>query len=219
MTAAEAERLVAGAIAVGVRLDPEPAARIERFLGILELWNRRLRLTAEREMRAVVDKHVVDSLAAVPELPSAGLVIDVGSGAGFPGIVLGCLRPDLDLVLIDSRRRRVSFLREAIRRIPLPGARALEIRAECAAKSVDLGRRAAAVIARAIRLDAFLPLAEPLMARYAKAIAMQTPRTAEHAATAGLAWGLEVKRRHDYTLPRGAVRSLLVFARRNEAVP
>jgi 16S rRNA (guanine527-N7)-methyltransferase len=56
--------------------------------------------------------------------------VDIGSGAGLPGIVLACLRPDLRVILVESRRRRISFLREAMRAIPLPCAEALEMRAE-----------------------------------------------------------------------------------------
>src|SRR5262245_23132162 len=141
MTAAEVNRLVAGAVTIGVELDRTTVGRIDRFLAVLDVWNRRVRLTGERDGATIIDRHVVDSLAAGPDLPADGLVVDIGSGAGFPGIILSCLRPDLDMVLIDSRRRRVSFLREAIREIPLPSARALELRAEFGVEHLDLARR------------------------------------------------------------------------------
>src|SRR5439155_19986 len=92
---------------------------------------------------------------------AAGLVVDVGSGAGLPGLVLACARPDLELRLVEARRRRASFLREAIRTIPLAHARVLEARAEAVADAEVIGR-AAVVIARAVRVDAFLPLAARL---------------------------------------------------------
>jgi len=140
-------------------------------------------------------------------------VVDVGSGAGFPGIVLGCLRPDLQFVLIESRRRRASFLREAIRAIPLPAARALEMRAEEAAADPEQAGRAAIAISRALRLDVFLGLAAPFLAPDGAAIAMQTPRAAGPASALAAEHGFRLVARHDYVLPGGAARSLFFFDR------
>lgn len=199
----------AHAAAWGVALGSEALAQLDRFLERLLLWSRTTRLTGERDVRAIVRKHVIDSIAPAPYLPARGLLVDIGSGAGFPGIVLACLRPDLATVLVESRRRRASFLREAARSVPLPLVTVVERRAE------ELTRRdAAAVVARALRIDAFLPLAARLLAPGGHVLAMQTPR-AERAgleATA-VAAGLSLVGVHDYVLPGGERRRLLRFAR------
>src|SRR5258708_4408492 len=130
MTPAEARALRLGAEHLGVDLDAGSIARIDAFLALLGVWNQRVRLTGERDGKTIVRKHVIDSLAVVPHLPTAGDVIDIGSGGGFPGIIVGCLRPDLPLVLIESRRRRASFLNEVVRSVGLHAARVLEMRAE-----------------------------------------------------------------------------------------
>jgi len=219
MTSADVRTLTEGAIRLGIAIEPNAVARLERFLTILAEWNRPLRLTGERTVRAIIEQHVVDSLAVVPRLPSAGLIADIGSGAGFPGIVIGCMRPDLEVVLIESRRRRTSFLREAIRTIPLPRARALEVRAEEAGRDTVLARRVDLAIGRALRLDVFLGLAKPLLSPRGVAIAMQTPRTAPHSDRAAASQGVRLVGRHDYALPGGAERTLLVFATMPEPVP
>src|SRR5262249_26058426 len=146
--------------------------------------------------RILVRKHAVDSLAVLPHLPACGTLVDVGSGAGFPGLVLGCVRPDLELRLIESRRRPASFLADAIRSIPLPAARVLDVRAEDAARDPSLAGCSAVVLSRAIRLDAFLPLASPFVRSGGLVIAMQTPNLGE-----------EVARRaaHPYRLELSAV--------------
>jgi 16S rRNA (guanine527-N7)-methyltransferase len=213
MTAEEAQTLVAGAKRFGVELERSAVERLDRFFAVLAVWNRRIRLTGERDLRLVIEQHAVDSLAPLPYLPSTGLVVDLGSGAGFPGIVLGCIRPDLELCLIEPRRRRTSFLREAIRSIPLPRARALEMRGEEAAHDPALANRAALVTARAIRVDVLLELAAPLLASDGELVAMQTPRAAALAERAAGRHGLRLARRHDYILPAGAARTLFVFAR------
>jgi len=212
MTPAERALLEAGARWFDVEPDAATTDRIARFLTLLGVCNRRTRLTAETDHEALIAKHVVDSLAVVPLLPESGSVVDIGSGAGFPGIVLGCARPDLRLTLIESRRRRASFLRESIRTIPLPDATVVELRAEAAAETALAGS-AGLVVARAVRLDVFLPLAVPLLGPGGKAVAMQTPRTAGLAARAAAACGLRLSHRHDYALPGGAARTLLTFGR------
>lgn len=213
MTPSEGRILAAGAAQLGVELDLEAVGLLDRFLAVLEVWNRNFRLTGERDRKLLIRKHLIDSLAPVPHLPGVGMVVDIGSGAGFPGIVIGCVRPYLDVALVESRRRPTSFLREAIRSIPLPRARALESRAEDAARDPELSGRAAVVITRAVRLDFFLKLAAPLLAPHGEAVAMQTPRTARDAASAAVRHGLHLARRHDYRLPGGSARTLLVVRR------
>lgn len=211
MAPADVATLRTSAVQLGVEIDQEAIARVDRFLDLLLEWNQRFNLTGERDRGALVRKHVVDSAAPIPWLPQRGLIIDVGSGAGFPGIILGCFRPDLDLVLIESRRRPTSFLREAIRGIPLPNARAFEVRAEDAAREPGVAGQAAVVLSRAIRLPLFLTLAAPLVSQTGSVIAMQTPRTA--ASTPDVE-GLVLQERRPYCLPDGEERVLLRFARR-----
>jgi 16S rRNA (guanine527-N7)-methyltransferase len=212
VTTAEAALLRESAAWFDVKLDRQAFGRVEGFLDLLALWNRRIRLTGERDTSTVLRKHVADSFAPASCMPAAGLVVDIGSGAGFPGIILACLRPDLELALIEARRRRVSFLREAIRQIELPGVRVIEARAEDAAADPGLHARAEVVVAKAIRLDTFLALAAPFVAPSGTVVAMQTSRSAAK----GIAESpvLMPAGRRDYRLPDGASRSLLFFSPR-----
>ena len=214
MTSVEEVELLRGAGSLGIEVDAESMARIGRFIDLLDLWNRRIRLTGDRDRRTLVRKHTVDSLAVVSELPARGIVADIGSGGGFPGLVLGCVRPDLSLRLIESRRRPASFLAEAIRTIPLPGATVIGTRAEEAGGDPTVAGRGDLVVARAIRLETFLPLAVPLAAPGGLVIAMQTPGVeVDYARGTGLQHGLELSRHRDYRLPDGERRRLLVFSR------
>lgn len=210
MTTADAALLRQSAAWFDVKLDRQAFGRLEGFLDLLALWNRRIRLTGERDTSAVLRKHVADSFAPASCLPAAGLVVDVGSGAGFPGIILACLRPDLEVVLIESRRRRVSFLREVIRQLALPGARVVEARAEDAAADPMLRGRADMIVARAIRLDRFLALAAPFVAPNGTVVAMQTSRSGGIVGLPALVPG----GRRDYRLPDGVSRTLFFFSPR-----
>ena len=125
-------------------------------------------------------------------------MIDVGSGAGFPGIILACARPDLDSSCIESRRRRVSFLCEAIRTVPLPHARALEERAEDASRRPELAGSATMVVSRALRLDVLLAAAPPLLGAGGLVVAMHTPGGVAEARRAATVGGYIVHDQREY---------------------
>lgn len=181
---------------------------------LLSIWNRRVRLTGESDTLSVIRKHVADSLAVVPLLPDEGPILDLGSGAGFPGIVIACARPALDVILIEARRRRASFLKEVVRSLPLAAATVVEARAEDVADT--FGQRGKVVIVRGLRLDATVRLGLPLLSSRATLIAMQTPGTAAGAAGLARRFGLQLRPGREYRLPGGERRVLLLFERSPE---
>lgn len=99
----------------GVALDDRAVGRLARFEALLERWNRRINLTRLRSPEEVLVGHFLDSLAVVPHLGSARSLIDVGAGAGFPGMVLAVARPDLAVTLVESVGKKAAFL-EALQR-------------------------------------------------------------------------------------------------------
>lgn len=105
-------------------------ARLERFATALARDGVRRGLIGPREVPRLWERHILNSAAVAPYLPRAGVVIDVGSGAGLPGLVLACLRPDLDVVLLEPMERRVAWLTEVAALIPAPNARVERGRAE-----------------------------------------------------------------------------------------
>jgi 16S rRNA (guanine527-N7)-methyltransferase len=110
------QRLQAGLAAAGGAACP-PAALSALFRHYQELrrWSPRLALIGPGTAAEVVERHFVESLLAAPWVPLRGRLLDVGSGAGFPGLVLAAVRPELEVVLVESRQRKWAFL-EAARR-------------------------------------------------------------------------------------------------------
>jgi 16S rRNA (guanine527-N7)-methyltransferase len=211
VTEEQAQFLETAARGLGVELGADSLRRLDVFLGLLDLWNQRTRLVGDREPAVIVAKHVVDCLAPVPLMPVRGAVVDVGSGGGFPGAVIACLRPDLELVFVESRRRPASFLREVVRSVPLPEAQIVEQRGEDAAQEPQLRCGAKAVISRALHVNVFLPIASELVAPDGTVIAMQTPASIESTADVGRKCGLELVEHRHYELPSGEARVLIVF--------
>ena len=109
-----------------------PAAersKILRYLALLAKWNRTFNLTAIRDPAQMVSHHVLDALAVLRELPS-GALVDVGSGAGVPGIPIAIAQPDRAVTLNDANEKKVSFLRQAIIELQLGNCSVYAGRAE-----------------------------------------------------------------------------------------
>lgn len=110
MDKATKERLVSGAGALGVALDGAQIDKLANYLALLQKWNPKINLTAITEPRAVVELHFLDSLAVAPLVRECATLIDVGSGAGFPGAVLAIALPSLAVTCIDAVAKKVAFL-------------------------------------------------------------------------------------------------------------
>lgn len=106
--------LIAKAAEVGISVTEEQARRLQKYWDLLLEWNERINLTAITDPHQAVVKHFVDSLLllkAVKPIPGAKF-LDVGTGAGFPGVPVKIMRPDLHLTLLDGLNKRLVFLKE-----------------------------------------------------------------------------------------------------------
>ena len=123
--------LDAGLAALGLHEDLAPP--LLAYLALLDRWNRTYNLTAIREPRDMVAKHLLDSLAMQPFVRDLGTLADLGAGAGLPGIPLAIACPQLQVTLVESNGKKARFLREAVRTLGLAGARVAESRIEAVA--------------------------------------------------------------------------------------
>lgn len=105
------------------------------YAKLLLEWNKKMNLTAITKPEEIVTKHFVDSLYGLPFLKNGDRLIDVGTGAGFPGIPLKIARPDLSLTLLDSLNKRLTFLNEVIGALGLSDTKTVHARAEEGAKA------------------------------------------------------------------------------------
>ena len=111
--------LIEGASGLGVSLTEEHLSAFERYLDELKIWAERMNLIRRKDDREIVLKDFLDSLTIIRHLFESASVMDLGSGAGFPGIPAKIVRPDLKMVLLDARRKRVFFLKNLIRHLGL----------------------------------------------------------------------------------------------------
>ena len=112
------------------KIDKKQAEKFELFYQFLIKENEKYNLTAITDKKEVIFKHFLDSVLAEKNISKNAKIIDVGSGAGFPAIPLKILRPDLEIVMLDSLNKRVNFLNEAIKILDLQNISAVHGRAE-----------------------------------------------------------------------------------------
>lgn len=109
----QAEELQRGLAQLGIELGAEAQDKLLDYLALLHKWNKVYNLTAIRDPQEMVSHHLLDSLAVLPYL-WAGRWLDVGCGAGLPGVVLAIAQPDWQWVLLDSNGKKTSFVQQAV---------------------------------------------------------------------------------------------------------
>ena len=118
-------------LVLGSEVLPEmAAAQLMRYLAVWKQWNAKINLTADTDERSVVEKHIYESLQYSRAISPFGKMADIGSGAGFPGIPVKVIFPELEIVLIESQRKRVNFLKTVIRSLELKKITCVHGRAE-----------------------------------------------------------------------------------------
>ncbi len=144
--------LTEGSAYFGITLNEEQICQFQTYYELLVEWNSFMNLTAITEFDEVMLKHFVDSLALGKALPTEQIsrMIDVGTGAGFPGIPLKIVYPHLDVVLMDSLNKRVKFLNEVIERLGLSGITAVHGRAEDLARKPEYREQFDLSVSRAV---------------------------------------------------------------------
>ncbi len=150
--------------------------------------NEDMNLTGADTVEEIVSRHILDSLAVERFLPRGGRVVDVGSGAGFPGLPLAAAMPDTEFVLLDAREKRVAFLEEACAELGIKNARCVCGRAEELALLPDWRESFDAAVSRAVaRLNTLSELCVPLVKQGGVFVAMKGADCAGEAAEAAFA--------------------------------
>jgi 16S rRNA (guanine527-N7)-methyltransferase len=188
-------------------LPPCAYGQFESYLELLLRWNQRLNLTAIRDPVEIIQRHFVESAFAAQHLP-AGItnLLDYGSGAGLPGIPIAICRPEIQVTLGEAQGKKASFLREALRVLPLPG-QIYEGRVETMPKQNLFD----AVSMRAVeKMESAIPIAVKRARRYLVLLTTGKSAAASRGLTGELEW-LE-----PIPLPNSA-QMILAIGRRKES--
>ncbi len=123
------KRLQQGLRDMGLDLPPPAVEKLLSFLQLLDKWNQAYNLTAVRDPEQMVSRHLLDSLSVLPYLQGPS-VLDIGSGAGLPGIPLALARPDIEFTLLDSNAKKTRFITQALHELGLKNVAVAQERVE-----------------------------------------------------------------------------------------
>ena len=211
----------------GLQPDEKAAARFLLYNDLLLETNKSLNLTAITEFDDVVVKHFLDSCMALSdraEVFSGPLrLVDVGTGAGFPGLPLKIMRPEIRLTLIDSLRKRVDFLQDTVRKLELDHVDCIHARAEEAGRDPALREQFDLAVSRAVaRLSVLSEYVLPFVKEGGLFIAYKSGDMAEELQEAGNALrilGGTVEKVSVFTIPGTDYERSLIYIRKTAKTP
>ena len=209
----------------GLPLTEEQLSRFERYYELLIEWNQKMNLTAITEPREVAVKHMIDSFSAWDDSlfsPEASLV-DVGTGAGFPGIPLKILYPGLKLTLLDSLNKRIRYLQTVVEELGLTDVRCIHARAEEAARQKEYREQFDIAVSRAVaRLPILAEYCLPFVKKggiFAALKGMQYEQEAQEARKALWMLGGQLAAVHPVQLPGLEDKRAVIYVRKTGKTP
>jgi 16S rRNA (guanine527-N7)-methyltransferase len=181
------------------------------YFRLLVKWNKAYNLTAITKRDEVFEKHFIDSLAPLDILPAKGRLLDIGAGAGFPGIPLKIVRPSLSVTLLDAVDKKCLFCEAVVRELGLKDIDVVHGRAEDKAVTTKLGKFDVVISRATFKLPELVKMAVPYLKDGGKMIAMKGSEEISNFKFQISNFSEKIVK---YNLPGGARRSLFIISRR-----
>ena len=214
-----------GCQAFGVTLTEKQIEQFEKYYELLIEWNKVMNLTGITEFDEVMQKHFVDSVAAAEyvEMEKINSLIDVGTGAGFPGIPLKIVYPHLQVTLLDSLNKRIKFLDEVVDNLGLTGIETVHGRAEDAAKKAEYREQFDLSVSRAVaNLASLTEYCLPFVKVGGKFVSYKSVSVDEEIAQSKKAvyvLGGEIGKVEKFNLPESDMERSLVIIEKKRSTP
>ncbi|MDD9304736.1 MAG: 16S rRNA (guanine(527)-N(7))-methyltransferase RsmG [Desulfobacter sp.] len=194
------ERLFQGGQALGYELSSKEMGLMADHAEQLMVWNKKINLTAIRNPLEMAEKHFLDAVGVAGLLNGENKILDMGSGGGFPALPLKILNPSLHFSLVDSVRKKVSFLNHVVRTLELEGIKAFHSRVQALALDPDHFKSYDAVMSRGFSgLESFVDYAAPFLTPSGKIYALKG-ENAQNEITPAVRSRFDIKIDH-YLLP------------------
>ena len=208
---------------LGVDLSEEQIKQFYNYMKLLLEWNNKMNLTAITEEEEIIVKHFIDSITISKYIPKGAYLVDVGTGAGFPGIPLCIIREDLQIVLLDSLQKRINFLDVVIRNLELRRIETIHARVEEFAKNPEYREKSDIATSRAVaNLSTLSEYLLPLIKKGGSAICMKGSDIEEEVSNAKKAisvLGGKLINIFEFDLPKTDIKRNIILINKIEKTP
>ncbi len=216
------EELEIKAKQIEIELTKEQIEKYYNYMNLLLEWNEKINLTAIIEPREIILKHFVDSLTIAKYIKDDEKLIDVGTGAGFPGIPLSIVKENTDIVLLDSLNKRINFLEEVKENLKLENITTIHGRAEEFGKNKNEREKYDIATSRAVAsLNILLEYLLPLVKVGGRAICMKGSNIEEieNAKNALEILGGKIEKIEEITLPNSDIKRNIIIVKKVKNTP
>ena len=208
---------------IDINLDNEICNKLYNYMNLLLEWNEKINLTAITDEKEIILKHFIDSFTINKFINSGDIMLDIGTGAGFPGLPIKIIRPEVDVFLMDSLNKRINFLNEVIELLQLKNIEAFHSRAEEMAKNNKFREKFDVVTSRAVaKLNILLEYMLPYTKVNGKCLCMKGPNIEEEIKEAEKALkilGGEIEKIEKIILPDSNIERNIIIIRKKSATP
>ena len=208
---------------IDINLDNEICNKLYNYMNLLLEWNEKINLTAITDEKEIILKHFIDSFTINKFINSGDKMLDIGTGAGFPGLPIKIIRPEVDVFLMDSLNKRINFLNEVIESLQLKNIEAFHSRAEEMAKNNKFREKFDLVTSRAVaKLNILLEYMLPYTKVNGKCLCMKGPNIEEEIKEAEKALkilGGEIEKIEKIILPDSNIERKIIIIRKKSATP
>lgn len=217
------EEMLEKSSVLGVRFSVEQIDEFYKYMNLLIEWNEKMNLTAIIEPSEIILKHFIDSITILKEIKDQEMVVDVGTGAGFPGIPLSIMNPTLKITLVDSLNKRLIFLQEVINELNLKNVELVHARAEEFGQNNKFREKFDIATSRAVaNLSTLSEYLLPLVKINGKVISMKASNAKEEIKDAQKAieiLGGEIKSIDEFNLPQSDIGRTIIVINKNKMTP
>ena len=208
---------------LGVRFFMEQTEQFFEYMNLLIEWNEKMNLTAITDPEEIILKHFIDSITILKELEDDSTVVDVGTGAGFPGIPLSIMNPTLKITLVDSLNKRLIFLQEVVNKLNLKNVEIVHARAEEFGQNKKYRECFDVSTSRAVaNLSTLSEYLIPLVKVNGKVISMKASEAREEINEAKKAievLGGTIEKIDEFILPQSDIGRTVIIIRKNKQTP
>ena len=208
---------------LGVRFSVEQIEQFYKYMNLLIEWNEKMNLTAITEPKEIILKHFIDSLTILKYIDDNSKLVDVGTGAGFPGVPLSIMNPTLKITLVDSLNKRLIFLQEVVKELNLKNIEIVHARAEEFGQNKNYREKFDIATSRAVaNLATLSEYLVPLVKIGGKIISMKASNAKEEINDAQKAievLGGKIEKIEEFNLPESDIGRTIIIIDKNKCTP